>query len=123
MHSFAPFWNPQSKLGKETGKKRTWSKQSRKSENERPLSSSSLPSTSAKGGCEEKLTRMKIEYGDDIWSIVSLKIAERFADFFNKFLQICQNFAEILQTFDEFFSGFFPKCSIFAKLNFLFKNL
>ena len=67
-HSFAPFWNPQSKLGKETGKKRTWSKQPRKSENERPLSSSSLPSTSAEGGCEEKLTRMKIEYAYDIWS-------------------------------------------------------
>ena len=63
-HSFAPFWNPQSK----TGEKRTWPKQPRKGENERPLSSSSLPSTSAKGGCEEKLTRMKIEYAYDIWS-------------------------------------------------------
>ena len=48
--------------------KRTWPKQPRKGENERPLSSSSLPSTSAKGGCEEKLTRMKIEYAYDIWS-------------------------------------------------------
>ena len=59
MHSFAPFWNPQSKIGE----KRTWPKRPRKGENERPLISSSLPSTSAKGGCEEKLTRMKIEYG------------------------------------------------------------
>ena len=64
MHSFAPFWNPQSK----TGEKRTWPKQHRKGENERPLSSISLPSTSAKGGCEEKLTRMKIEDADGIWS-------------------------------------------------------
>ena len=60
----APFWNPQSK----TGEKRTWPKQPRKGENERSFSSSSLPSTSAKGGCEEKLTRMKIEYAYDIWS-------------------------------------------------------
>ena len=48
MHSFAPlhrFWNPQSK----TGEKITWPKQPRICENERPLSSSSLPtwSTSA----------------------------------------------------------------------------
>ena len=64
MHSFAPFWNPQSK----TGENRTWPKQPRKGENERPLSSSSLPSTSAKGGCEEKLTRIKFEYANDIWS-------------------------------------------------------
>ena len=46
----------------------TWPKQARKGENERPSSSSSLPLTSAKGGCEEKLTRMKIEYAYDIWS-------------------------------------------------------
>ena len=32
------------------------------------LSSSSLPSISAKGGCEEKLTRVKTEYAYDIWS-------------------------------------------------------
>ena len=64
MHSFAPFWNQQSK----TGERRTWPKQPRKGENDRPLSSSSLPSTSAKGSYEEKLTRMKIEYAYDIWS-------------------------------------------------------
>ena len=50
----------------------TWPKQPRKGENERPLSSSSLPSTSAKGGCEEKLTRMKIEYAYDICTVFVL---------------------------------------------------
>ena len=64
MHSFAPFWNPLAK----NGEKRAWPKQPRKGDNERPFSSSSLPSTSAKGGCAEKLTRMKIECANDIWS-------------------------------------------------------
>ena len=64
MHSFAPFWNPQSKIAE----KRTWPKQHRKGENERPLSSSTLLSTSAKGGCIEKIARIKIEKADDIWS-------------------------------------------------------
>ena len=46
-----------------TGEKRTWPKQPRKSENERPLSSSStLLRTSAKGGCKEKIARIKNEY-------------------------------------------------------------
>ena len=38
MHSSVPFWNQQSK----TGEERTWPKQLRKGDNERPLSSSSL---------------------------------------------------------------------------------
>ena len=38
MHSFSAFWNPQSK----TGERRTWPKQLRKGENERPLSSTVL---------------------------------------------------------------------------------
>ena len=64
MHSFASFL--ESII--ENWGKRTWPKQPRKGENERPLSSSSLRSTSAKGGCEEKLTSMKIEYAYDSWS-------------------------------------------------------
>ena len=62
MHFFAPFCT-QSK----TGKKEPGQNNPEKGENERPLSSSSLPSTSAKGSCEEKLTRMKMEYAYDIW--------------------------------------------------------
>ena len=62
MHSFAPFWNPLAK----NGEKRAWPKQPRKGENERPLRSSTLLRTSAKGGCKEKIARIKNEYAEDI---------------------------------------------------------
>ena len=71
MHSFAPFWNPQSKS---RAKKNLAKTRPRKIENERPITSSTLFGTSAKGGWlqRKKTARMKIEllfeYACDIWS-------------------------------------------------------
>ena len=65
MHSFAPFLES---ITETWGKNGPGQNNPEEVKNERPLSSSSLRSTSAKGGCEEKLTSMKIEYAYDSWS-------------------------------------------------------
>ena len=53
---------------RKAGKKEPGQNSPRKGENEKRISSSSLPSTSAKGSCGEKITRLKIEYAYDNWS-------------------------------------------------------
>ena len=53
---------------RKAGEKEPGQNNPRKGENEKRISSSSLPSTSAKGSCGEQITRLKIEYAYDNWS-------------------------------------------------------
>ena len=53
---------------RKAGKKEPGQNRNRKGENEKRISRSSIPSTSAKGSRGEKIARLKIEYAYDNWS-------------------------------------------------------